>query len=256
VKAYEKELARLTLLEALRSRLAWIVVLAVCIAFGAALFLRQVAIIEGDQLQLSLVAALLRVVAVFIVVVFVITSSVRESNDKASELLMSLPLPRWRYLLGKLAGFALVALLLAIALSVPLMLLARSMGSIAWSASLACELLIMAAVALFCVTSLPQVMTALSAAAGVYLLARSVETIRLIAASPLNTATGWSDALVKGLVDVISIGVPDLDRFSQTAWLYQAPPTGAVMADIGVQTAVYVLLIGAASLFDLYRRNL
>jgi len=90
-------LARATLLEAVRNRLLWLAVIVVVIAFGLAQFLNQVAITESREIQTALLAAPLRVAAVFILAVFVITSMVRELSDKVTELLLSLPAPRFAY---------------------------------------------------------------------------------------------------------------------------------------------------------------
>src|SRR5437016_14601909 len=87
-------LARAALLEAVRNRLLWLAVVVAVIAFGLAQFLNQVAITESREIQTALLAAALRVAAVFMVAVFVITSMVRESSDKVTELLLSLPAPR------------------------------------------------------------------------------------------------------------------------------------------------------------------
>src|SRR5207249_8444758 len=95
-------LAIATLLEAVRNRLLWLAVVVVVVAFGLAQFLNQVAITESREIQTALLAAPLRVAAVFVMVVFVITSMVRELSDKVTELLLSLPAPRSAYFFGKL----------------------------------------------------------------------------------------------------------------------------------------------------------
>src|SRR6266850_2897526 len=58
-------LARATLLEAVRNRLLWLAAVVVVIAFGLAQFLNQVAITEAREIQTALLAAPLRVAAVF-----------------------------------------------------------------------------------------------------------------------------------------------------------------------------------------------
>ena len=142
-------LARATLLEAVRNRLLWLAVMVVVIAFGLAQFLNQVAITESREIQTALLAAPLRVAAVFILAVFVITSMVRELNDKIAELLLSLPVPRSAYFFGKFAGYAIVASILALLSALPLVPFANPEGLILWTFSLVCELLIVTAVSLF-----------------------------------------------------------------------------------------------------------
>jgi len=122
-------IARTTVVEAVRNRLLWLTVAVVVLAFGLAQFLAQVAIAETMEIQAALLAAPLRVAAVFIVAVFVITSMVRESNDKITELLLSLPAPRSAYFFGKFAGYASVALIVALLCALPLAFLAKPSDS-------------------------------------------------------------------------------------------------------------------------------
>jgi Cu-processing system permease protein len=246
-------LARTTLLEAVRNRLVWLTVVVVVIAFGLAQFINQVAIAETREIQTALVAAPLRVAAVFIVAVFVITSMVRESSDKVTELLLSLPAPRSTYFFGKFAGYALVAVILALLCALPLLLLAQLPGLALWTASLVCELLIVTAMSLFCILTLSQVVPALAAVAGFYLLSRSMAAMQVIAAAPLHEPT-LGDRVVKAVVEGIAFLLPAIDGMTQTNWLL-----GAAASDVSVtvfgQTAIYLVLICSAALFDLYRRN-
>jgi ABC-type transport system involved in multi-copper enzyme maturation permease subunit len=247
-------LARTTLLEAVRNRLLWLTAVVVVIALGLAQFLNQVAITETRDIQTALLAAPLRVAAVFLVAVFVITSMVRESSDKVTELLLSLPMPRSTYFLGKFVGYASVAVILALLCALPLSLLARPAGLALWTGSLVCELLIVTAVSLFCVLTLAQVVPALAAVAGFYLLSRSMAAMQIIAGASLYEPT-FADRSVNVIVDVIAVLLPSLDNMTQTAWLL-GPSTGAnpLIAVCG-QTAIYLVLICSAALFDLYRKN-
>jgi ABC-type transport system involved in multi-copper enzyme maturation permease subunit len=246
-------LARTTLLEAVRNRLLWLTVVVVVIAFGLAQFLNQVAIAETREIQTALLAAPLRVAAVFILAVFVVTSMVREASDKVTDLLLSLPVPRSTYFLGKLCGFALVAVILALLCALPLSLLAKPSGLALWTASLVCELLIVAATSLFCVLTLAQIVPAIAAVAGFYLLSRSVAALQIIAAAPLHEPTPI-DRAVKAVVDGIALLLPGLDSMTQTTWLLAGAPAHVSVA-VFAQTAIYLALICSAALFDLHRKN-
>src|SRR6266487_935578 len=121
-------LAKAVLLEAVRNRLLWLAAVVFAVAFGLAQFLNQVAITESREIQAALLAALLRVAAVFIVATFVITSMVRESSDKVTELMLSLPAPRSVYFFGKFTGYAMLASILALLSALPLVPFANSQG--------------------------------------------------------------------------------------------------------------------------------
>ena len=248
-------LARITVLEAVRNRLVWLVAIVIVVAFGLAQFLNQVAIAESREIQSAMLAALLRAAAAFIAAAFVITSMVREWNDKVTELLLSLPAPRFAYFLGKFAGYAALALILAPLSALPLVLVAKHGGLVLWTFSLFCELLIVTAISMFCVLSLTQVVPAFVAVAGFYMLSRSMAAIQIIAGAPLHDPT-LADRAGNAVVQLIAFVLPALDRMTETRWLTEPGLVGAgTVGTVLVQTAIYVVLICAASLFDLYRKN-
>lgn len=249
-------LAQITVLEAVRNRLAWLVAIVIVMALGLAQFLNQVAITESREIQSAILAALLRVAAVFIAAAFVVTSMVREWNDKVTELLLSLPAPRSAYFFGKFAGYAALSLILAPLMALPLILVSKYGGLAFWTLSLFCELLVMTAVSMFCVLSLTQVVPAFVAVAGFYMLSRSMGAIQIIAGAPLQDPT-LADRIANLIVELIAFVLPAFDRMTQTSWLTE--PGHAGLGTIGTvlaQTAIYVMLICSASLFDLYRKNL
>jgi len=248
-------IARMTVVEALRNRLLWLAAIVIGAALGLSQFLNQVAITESAQIQAALLAALLRVAAVFIVATFVITSMVREADDKVTELLLSLPEPRSGYFLGRFAGYAAVAAALALLFALPLALFAPVSGILPWAVSLGCELLIVTAVSLFCVLSLTQVLSAFAATTGFYFLSRSMAAMQTIAESSPTGAGTFTDTLISGIVNAIALLLPSLDRMARTEWLVDAAPGSAEVLGLAGQTALYVVLIGSAALFDLHRKN-
>ena len=248
-------IARYTLLEALRNRLLWLALILVAAGLAFTQFLQQVAITESIQIQAALLAAWLRVGAAFMLAAFVVSSMVREFNDKVMELILSRPLERGSYFLGKLAGYAAVALALALIASLPLALFAPAPRVALWGLSLACELLIVTAFSLFCVLSLTQLMSALAAVAGFYVLSRSIGSLQIMAANPLSDEPSRGQQLVNFVTDAIALLLPGLDRMTQTGWLIYAAPTAGEIAAVLTQTFVYVLLLCGAALFDLQRKN-
>jgi len=248
-------IARYTLLEARRNRLLMLALILVAAGLAFTQFLQQVAITESNQIQTALLAALLRVGAVFMLAGFVVTSMVREFNDKVMELILSRPLKRSSYFLGKLAGYTAVALALTLISSLPLALFAPAPRVALWGLSLACELVLVTAFALFCVLTLTQVMSALAAVAGFYLLSRSISALQIMAANPLSDGITLGQKLVNYVIDAIAFLLPSLDRMTQTGWLIYGAPTAAEIAQLLAQTAVYVLLLCGAALFDLQRKN-
>jgi len=247
-------LARLCLVEARRGGLPWLALASLLAAVSLAAFLSEVAIAESRSLQLSVLAAVLRASAVFFVVAQVAASTLRELNDKGMELMLSLPLGRSTHYLGRLAGFSASAVLLAALYSAALLPWAAPGAVALWGVSLACETALVAAAALFFAMTLAQLVPAIAATAGLYLLARSIAAIQAIAAGPLA-----ADSLITRIaglaVDGVALLLPRLDVVTRTEWLlYEAPSASAYVLALG-GLALYGVLLVAAGLFDFHRRN-
>jgi ABC-type transport system involved in multi-copper enzyme maturation permease subunit len=247
-------IARFTLVEAFRNRMLVLAGLLAVAGLGVAAFIEQVALTETAQIQSAIIAAVSRVCAVFLLATFVVASVTREYNDKVVELVLSQPLPRWSYVIGKFGGFAASGVLLAIVFSLPLLLFAPLERVLIWSGSLALELILIAALSLFCVLTLTNVMLALAAVGGFYVLARSIGAIQVIA-SASSGSTQPSDLVLRHFTELLALLLPNLDRVTQAAWLTDPSISLTVLAPVGLQAGSALILVLAASMFDFYRQN-
>lgn len=246
-------IARYTLLEALRNRLLWLLLLAAAGAVALSGFLNELALTESRQLQAALLAAVLRLAAVFLVATFVVTSMAREASDKGLELLLALPMPRAVYLFGKLAGFGALALLPALLFGALGLFFAPPAQAALWAGSLLCELWIVAAFSVLCMLTLNQVAPALAAVGAFYVLARAVATLQLLGQGAAGAQSTGQQILNAG-IDGLALLLPHLDRFTRSDWLVYHSGGAAELAAVAAQTAIYVALLGAAALFDLHRK--
>ncbi len=249
-------IATYTALEALRNRLFLVVFVLIVASVGLAEFVSQVAITESQQIQSALLGSVLRMTAVLFVSLFVISSMAREFNDKGFELVLSLPLPRSSYYFGKFIGFSLVALSVAFLFSALLVFYVPAGQVFAWGLSLSLELFIVVAVSLLCLFTFSHVTIAFISVIAFYLLSRSIEAIQLIGHGPLSETHKLSQKMINFFVDTIAYILPDLNRFASTEWLvYHTANIGDLMFVLG-QSAIYLLVLTGAALFDLYRKNL
>lgn len=247
--------ARYTLLESRRSGLPWLALAALAAALGLALFLSQVALTEGAQLQASVAAALLRAAAAFLIAAHVVSATGRDASDKGLEFTLAFPLSRSAYYLGKLAGFGFAGLALATLFAAPMLLWSGAAGVGAWWLSLAIETLLVAASALFFAMALAQPAAAISATAGLYLLGRSIGAIQAIAAGPHTQESALAGA-ARWTLDGVALLLPRLDLATRSDWLLYGAPGGAELARVLGALLLYVILLATAGLFDLGRRNL
>ena len=105
-----------------------------------------------------------------------------------------------------------------------------------------------------CIVRAKPLVPAFAAVAGFYLLSRSMGAMQIIAGAALQEPT-LTDRVVNAIVELIALLLPALDRMTQTTWLLDSAPGASTLGAIAGQTAIYLVLIGAAALFDLYRKN-
>jgi len=249
-------IARFTALEALRTRYGWLLLLVLLGSLGLALFSGQIAITESRQIQSVLAAASLRLAMVFLLAIFVITSMQREFCDRTIEWVFSLPLPRATYYLGKLLGYSLVAMLSILPACLLMMVLSSVEQALYWSLSLMLELLIVCAASLVFATGLAQITSAITALLAFYLAGRSIAAFQLIAHGPLAHHEALSQRVFSTLIDGLAYLLPDLDRFSRSDWLVYGHSGWEQIGTQAGQALIYLLLLSAVALFDLYRKNL
>jgi hypothetical protein len=247
-------LARLALLEARRGGLLWLAAFALAAALALGGFFAQLAITEGRLMQAALIAAILRICAVFLLAAQVVASTRREIDERRLEFTLALPVGRATQYLGRLAGFAALGVLLAAAFSLPLFLWAAPASVALWGVSLAFELALVASAALFFAMTLAQQVAALATTAALYLLARSMSALQAIASGPLAGESTWHE-LARRALDGIALLLPALDRVTRTEWLlYGTPDARSYAAALGAMV-LYILLLAAAGLFDFARRS-
>lgn len=247
-------IARYTSMEALRTRYAWLVLVLVAAGLAIGAFTGSLAITETSQTQAVITASILRIAAVLLLILFVTTSIHRDFSDKSVELMLSLPLPRAGYFLGKLLGYTLVAAGTAAALSMLLMMFAPVDASLMWGLSLLLELTLVCALSLLFAFAFSQVTASISATVLFYLLGRSIAAIQLMAHGPLANQAQTSTKVMTGFVDGLAYLLPNLDEFSRSTWLIY-PSTAAELSPVVAQTLIYVMLLSGIAMFDLYRKN-
>ena len=244
-----------TLVEALRSGLPWLAAACVLGVLGLSGFLSQVAIADAAALQASAAGALLRAGAVFLIAAHVVASVSREANDKGLELALALPVSRSAYFIGKLCGFGCAGAMLATFFALPLLIWSKPMDLAAWWLSLAAETGLVAAAALFFASAMAQSVAALAATAGLYLLGRSMTAIQAIASAP-QAGDSLPAVAARWFVDALALLLPRLDAATRSDWLLYGAPEAGVFAGALSGLALHVLLLAAAGLFDISRRNL
>ncbi len=239
----------------MRNRLLWLSLLVVMISFGLVEFIGDLAITEHRVTQVAVLAAFLRLSAVVIVTMFVVSSTVRELQDKTLEMILAMPMHRGIYYLGKLTGFIHVAGIIAIIFSAMMLLYASPDQVMIWGISLFFELILVVALGLVMLFTFNQIPAAITGVFVIYAASRSATSIYLMSKYPILSHTTISQKFMDGFIEFLTWLLPDLHRFTQTEWLAHASGSYDLLVPVIGQALIYLALLSAIAMFDFYRKN-
>ena len=253
---------RYVLITAIRDRFLIAIVIALLAMIGLCRMLASTALAEGQALGLSFGGELSRAILVLGLSIFICFHVRRLHETREIEAILARPISRTGFVLGYYAGFASVALLLAIIVA-PLLfagLGARGIGLLEWEASLLLESLIVVAIGLFAAMAIAAPAGAVMVTVGLYGLGRMGAYLLAIA----HSGSGAVDAegvnrTADTVMDFVAAVMPRLDLFGQSSWLVNGPGGGgAANWGVGIlvlQVAIYVPLLLLATVRDLHVKS-
>ncbi len=248
-------IARFTIIESLRNRFLLLSFLVIAISFALVEFIGDLAITEHRVTQVAILAAFLRMSAVVIVTLFVVSSTVRELHDKTLEMILAMPIRRGSYYLGKLIGYFYIAALVAVIFAVLLLLYADPEQVVIWTISLFFELVLVVALSLVMLFTFNQVPSALTGVFIIYGASRIVTSIFLMSKFPIIAHTSTAQKFMDGIIEMLTWLLPDLHRYTQTEWLTYNTADWSTLLPILGQTIIYLVFLSFIALFDFYRKN-
>ena len=248
-------ISRFTIIESLRNRLLLLSFLVIGISFALVEFIGDLAITEHRITQVAILAAFLRMSAVVMLTLFVVSSTVRELHDKTLEMILAMPIRRGSYYLGKLIGFLYIAALVAVFFAALLMLYADAEQVFIWMISLFFELVLVVALSLVMLFTFNQVPSALTAVFIFYGASRIVTSIFLMAKYPIIAHTSMGQQFMDAFIELLTWLLPDLHRFTQTEWLAYNTGDWSTLLPLLGQTVIYLVFLSFIALFDFYRKN-
>lgn len=248
-------ISKFTIIESMRNRLLWLSILVMIVGFVLVEFVGDLAITEHKATQLAILAVFLRLSAVLLVALFVVSSSLRELQDKTLEMILAMSVRRSSYYLGKLIGYIQLAVVMAVGFGLLLMIYAPLEQVLIWTASLVFELVIVVALALVMLFTFKQTPAALTGVFIVYLASRVLASLYLMSQHPIISYDSVGQKFIDGFIATMTWLLPDLSRYTQTEWLVYSTGEWLLLLPILVQTLIYLGLLSAIALFDFYRKN-
>ena len=248
-------ISKFTIIESMRNRLLLLSLLMMVIGFVLVEFVGDLAITERRAIQLSVLAVFLRLTSVLLIALFVVSSTLRELQDKTLEMILAMSVKRCSYYLGKLLGFVQVAVLIGLGFGLLLLIYAPFEQVLIWSLSLVFELMLVVALALVMLFTFKQTPAALTGVFIVYLASRVMASLYLMSQHPIITYDTLGQKFMDGFVGAMTWLLPDLSRFTQTEWLVYPTADWSQLLPILAQSLVYLSFLSAIALFDFYRKN-
>lgn len=247
-------LIRYVLTAAIRDRVVLSVFLLMAVGASLAVFMGSSAVTESDQFAVVFAAGGLRFAGAVGLVLFIVFHLRRSFETRDIDFLLSRPVSRPAFVFSHMAAFLLLALLVALCVSLSVAFVAPQAvgaGHLLWAASLFAEYAIMAAAATFFAMMLPGAAVAAMAVFGFYVLARMIGQILGTLEDGLGVPAFET---LSRVMDVIALVVPRLDLMAQTTWLvYDMHSVG--YGFVVVQGVLFTVLLTAATLVDLSRRQ-
>lgn len=250
-------LVRYVLTAALRDRVFISFLLMLAVGAALSLFFASSAVIEQDRFAVVYMAGGLRLIAVMGLVLFVVFHVRRSFDTRDVEFLLTRPLPRPVFLLSHAAAFSILGIVTGLAIAIVVGLWIRNMpdttGGLLWALGLCLELVIVANVALFFSMVLTSPVSSGLAVMGFYVLARLTGQLLLI--TKIGMSDLWIVKALQVLMKLLSLVIPRFDLMLQTNWLIYGMGEGVGYGFVLAQAFVFTLLILAACLIDLRRRQ-
>lgn len=247
-------LAHHTWLEAWHGRLIAMLIAMAGLALGLQWFINAIALVERDASGLSIAAPVLRLVAVIITAAIGSNLICRELTDRRVELLLSAPISRLTWVMGRMLGMAAVAWLTACFAGSAFLISASLYPLAAWAISLAFELMLVAALTVAVSVALQRQAISLLAILILYCASRLIGVVHMLAQSDIPGVAGSGAA--SSLTGLLSIVLPRLSLFAPTQWLTETVDSAAIAHLLGagaIQCGIYLAILLFACSLDFSR---
>lgn len=245
---------RYVLLCALKDRLFYGLILLLLAIVGLSSMLGGTSFIEETEMTTVFAAAASRLVLVIASIVFVCFFIQSSFDHKHMDVMLSRPISRDQVVLSHWLGFALIATLMVIPVTLCLILVGpeNHPGILEWSISMVWELWIVVAFALFTSLILSSAVVSVLACIAFYVSSRMMILF-------LMTAERTTDADkipgIRKIIEWISTLVPRLDLFSHSDWLVYGMHEKYPFSILAFQTVLFLALLLTLCMIDFRKKQ-
>lgn len=244
-----------TLIEAFKRRFVLLFAAAILLSIAISLYAASLSMLEKQQTMAAFYGFSARLFCVGLIAAWVIMTESRALDQAHAPLFFALPLGRAQYLSARLCGYATVAVIAQLAVTLPLLPLPVSMPTVlGWTASAACELLIVVTLALMLALIFPQPVASLFLFAVIYLFARCSGEFWRHSDTILSGQATLDEKIIAWPLKLITYLVPRLEEFAGASWLLRDTVPSMNWRNVTVETAIYVALLLVIAIERIRRR--
>lgn len=244
-----RTIARMTWLEAMRSRWSVMLLLALLLLLTLVGFVGEWAMVEKRQVVVSVLAPISRLLAVLMVLLIAVSSVVREFSERSIMLLLAAPVSRATWVSGRVLGLSAISAATAAVLAIPVLWQATAADTLVWALSLWLELSVVACAGLLVACVFRQVPAATLAVLSFYVLSRLIGVLMMIAEHAPYDASAATAQLTHAFLRLLGLLLPRFDLFTQTGWLLDGA-TVVVLVPVVSQSIIYLALLWLVARID------
>lgn len=249
-------LFRYLMLGILSRRLLLLTLVLAVLAMLAGGFFSELAIINGREIVVALVADFLRY-ALGLFALLVITTSVAQDYEfRQFERLLTMPLARWQYIGAQVLVIACLCLLLVLPVLLVISFYDEWSVGLYWAVALWFEIFLLGLLGLLAILSLEKIPLAVCFTIAVYLLAKLSGLISLMLEESIRLSDG---SLASRFVDLVFGAIlfllPGLESFADNNVFFGGVDLLATLAGQLYSTMIYALFLVAVCLVDFYRKE-
>lgn len=257
---------RYTMITALRDFLFIGLLGLILVAMFISHFLGNTALVEQNQMTLSYMGSITRLILITGLILFVCFHVRRSFDNKEIEVILSKSISRTKFITSYWLAFAILSLIVTIPVTILICGFAETnhSGLLFWSISLMLEGLMMVAFAMLSALIMNSAVTSALSSLGFYFISRMMGFfVATIYNRPGQVTLSfdnftWGNSLnwlSEQILVLCSTLLPRLDLFGKTSWLIYGISDKKELVIFFLQSIIYIPLLLAVANFDFKRKQ-
>jgi ABC-type transport system involved in multi-copper enzyme maturation permease subunit len=219
-------------------------------------FIDELAIINGNAIQIAFVADFLRYSLALLALLMIATSVAEDYEFRQFERLLTMPLARWQYIAAQTLVIASLCMLLILPVALLISLYGNAAIGLYWAGALWLELFLLGILGLLAILSLEKIPQAVIFSLAIYLLAKFSGLISLMLTESVKISDGSVASRVSEFIfGTILYVIPGSEAFARNDVFFASHDLIAMLGSQLVSVSVYALFLLAVCLIDFYRKE-